>query len=97
MTSLMSRPPPVSWYMHRFIVDQPSNSRFQCSMVDNGTVTKNGPFTPSASKRCSKKVTICTVLQRPISSARMHARLLYQHLSSQFNPSSWYSRNELPL
>jgi hypothetical protein len=43
----------------------PSNSLFQCSMVESGTAMRKGPRICSTSKRWSKKVTTCTVLPRP--------------------------------
>jgi hypothetical protein len=43
----------------------PSNSLFQCSIVESGTAIRKGPLICSTSKRWSRKVTTCTVLPRP--------------------------------
>ena len=48
--------------------------RFQCDSVDSGTITRKGPALPSTLRKCSNRVTTCTVLPRPISSARMTSR-----------------------
>lgn len=48
---------------------------------------------PSVATRCLT----CSVLPRPISSARMQLRRWYHENSSQFTPSIWYSRSTTPF
>mmetsp|Transcript_14977 Transcript_14977/g.62333 ORF Transcript_14977/g.62333 Transcript_14977/m.62333 type:complete len:356 (-) Transcript_14977:81-1148(-) len=47
-------------------------SRSQCPNVDTGATTRNGPVMRQLSARLLRKVTVCAVLPRPISSPRMH-------------------------
>ena len=68
---------------------QRSNSRCQCGYVESGTTMSAGARMPYRSLSSRTKATVCSVLPRPISSARIDERRWCQLYSSHATPSFW--------
>jgi hypothetical protein len=61
----------------------------QLPRVESGTTTRKGPDTLCTACRYARKELDCTVLPRPISSARMPFLSRHQLEAIQLSPMSW--------
>mmetsp|Transcript_598 Transcript_598/g.2314 ORF Transcript_598/g.2314 Transcript_598/m.2314 type:complete len:290 (+) Transcript_598:1952-2821(+) len=83
----------LPWNLNaRIIGHHRLNSFIQFPSVDFGTTTMCGPVIPRYSERYPSMEMVCSVLPRPISSAKMPLMPWSNRRIIQFKPASWYSR-----
>eukprot|EP00964_Phaeocystis_antarctica_P062400 scaffold37385_cov44-Phaeocystis_antarctica.AAC.4 len=86
---ISARSASLPWYLSTLRAGHHiSNSRCQLVRVEVGATTRCGPLSPSLSS-CARRAMACTVLPRPISSARMPLAFCMCRPCSQLSPTSW--------
>ena len=89
---MRSRLEPTTGSTHKSGANR-SNSAAQLYTSDAGHTMRLGPMLRALSRRLSRNAISCSVLPRPISSARMPPNSMSASVESQRNPSSWYGRS----